>query len=112
MAGNPGGETGSIFDRLVAGWMDRAGQWPKTALAILGLLLVLAALALPRFEIDSDSTKMLSADLPAQQRAAALNEAFPGLRNAILILVQAPRADTADLAVRSLKARLEAQPEW
>ncbi|HLS19648.1 MAG TPA: efflux RND transporter permease subunit [Paracoccaceae bacterium] len=112
MAGNPGGETGSIFDRIVAGWMDLAGRWPKTALAILGLLLALAAIALPRFEIDADSTKMLSADLPAQERAAALNEAFPGLRNAILILVQAPRADAADLAVSALKKRLENRPDW
>lgn len=112
MAGNSGGETGSIFDRLVAGWMDLAGRWPKTVLAVLGLLLVLAVIALPRFEIDADSTKMLSADLPAQERAAALNEAFPGLRNAILILVQAPRADAADLAVAALKERLENRPDW
>src|SRR5690625_4161121 len=107
MAGNPGGETGSIFDRFIAGWMDLAGRWSKTSLAILGVLLVLAAIALPRFAIDSDSTRMLSPDLPAQKRAAALNEAFPGLRNAILILVQAPRADAADLAVVALKERLE-----
>src|SRR5690625_2968421 len=107
MAGNPGGETGSIFDRFIAGWMDLAGRWSKTSLAILGVLLVLAAIALPRFAIDSDSTRMLAPDLPAQKRAAALNEAFPGLRNAILILVQAPRADAADLAVVALKERLE-----
>lgn len=112
MAGQPGGEAISIFDRGVARWMETAGRWPKAAVAILGVLLVLAALALPRIEVDADSTMMIAADLPAQERAAELYAAFPGLRTAILVIVQAPRADAADMAVAALVERLEAGPGW
>lgn len=92
--------------------MQAAGHWPKTALAILGALLVLAGLALPRIGVDADSSNMLAADLPAQQRAAALNEAFPQLRSAILVIVRAPQADAADLAVAALVERLAQGSEW
>lgn len=111
MAGNPSGES-SFIDRGVARWMDTAGEWPRTALAVLGFFLILSVLALPRFAVDSDSSKMLAADLPAQQRAAALNEAFPGLRSGILVIVSAPGPDAADLAVAALEERLRAQAGW
>ncbi len=112
MAGSPSGEPVSLLNRGVARWMDTAGRWPKTAVAILGILLVLAALALPRLAVDSDSSKMLAADLPAQQRATALNAAFPQLRSAILMIVRAPQAEAADLAVTALVDRLRQDTTW
>ena len=112
MATTPSGAEIGPVDRFVGGWMRAAHRWPRTALAALAVLLVLAGLAIPRIEVDADSSKMLSAELPAQRRAAALNDAFPGLKNAILVIVRAPRADAADLAAASLAVRLGQDSDW
>ena len=106
-----GAEIGPV-DRFVGGWMRLAHRWPRTVLAILAALLVLAGLAVPRIRVDADSSSMISAELPAQRRAAALNEAFPGLKNTVVIVVQAPQADAADLAAAALAARLGEGSEW
>lgn len=112
MATTPSGARIGPVDRFVGGWMRLAHGWPRTAITVLALLLVLAGLAIPRIQIDADSSKMLSAELPAQQRAAALNAAFPGLKNGIVIIVQAPQADSADLATAALATRLGRDSEW
>lgn len=112
MDGDPGGEASSIFDRGVARWMEVAGLWPKSVVAILAALVVLSGLALPRIQIDADTTRLFAADLPAQQRAAALDAAFPELGSTILIVVRAPGADSADLAVSALAERLKAGSPW
>ena len=112
MASKPSGAKVGAVDRFIGGWMRLAHAWPRTALAALGVLLVLSCLAIPGMGIDADLSKMLSADLPAQQRAAALIEAFPDLKNAIVVIVQAPDADAADLATADLTARLGKQSKW
>ncbi len=112
MAGTPSGARIGPVERFIGGWMRLAHAWPRTALAILGVLLVLSGLAIPRMGIDADSSKMLSADLPAQQRAAELNEAFPGLKNAIAVIIRSPQADAADLAAADLAARLGKDSAW
>lgn len=112
MAITPSGEKISVVDRFVARWMELAGRFPRTAILIIVVLLALAGAALPRIAIDADSSKMLSPDLPAQQRAAELNEAFTTLKSQIVILVQAPQADAADLAVQALVDRLKTGSKW
>jgi hopanoid biosynthesis associated RND transporter like protein HpnN len=110
MASGPSGARIGPVDRFIGGWMRLAHARPWGALGILAVLLALSALVMPRMGVDADSSNMLSADLPSQRLAAELNDAFPGLKNGIIILVQAPQADAADLAAAALVARLGADP--
>jgi len=73
----------SFADRAVGWLMALAHARPRTVLAGLGTLMVLAILAATRLGIDADSSRMLDPDLPAQARAQALNDAFPTLKSAI-----------------------------
>jgi len=60
--------------------------------------------------IDTDTEDMLSASLPFRQDAIAIDEAFPSLEDRLLIVIEAPDADRADAAARTLSTRLREQP--
>lgn len=55
---------------------------------------------------------MIAAHLPAQQRAQALNTAFPYLKSSVAIVVQSGNADAADTVVTEIVDRLNAAPDW
>jgi len=97
----------SFADRAVGWLMALAHARPRTVLAGLGTLMVLAILAATRLGIDADSSRMLDPDLPAQARAQALNDAFPTLKSAIVIAISADQADAADMAAAALVERLQ-----
>jgi len=82
--------------------MRRAAARPRSVLALFGLAALLAGWGAAGLRVDTDSSRMLSPDLPFQQSAHALNAAFPDLKNTIVILVRAPRADPADAATAAL----------
>ncbi len=79
-----------------------------TMLAVL-VLVVLGILAALRLGIDTDSSGMLSADLPFRQRLAALDEAFPKTRDSVIVVVRSETADAADAVVSALAGKLEAR---
>ena len=98
--------------RALGAWVGMAYRWPRLVLAVLLGLMLLSAVGASQLRIDADSSAMLSSDLPAQARAHALNRTFPGLKSAVLIVVEADRSDTADLAVRALVDGLERETAW
>lgn len=86
----------------VAAWIGAVARHPWRALLVLALLCLAAGASLTRLGVDTDSRRMLSPDLPFQARAEALNAAFPGIKNQILVLVRAERSDPADAVVSAL----------
>lgn len=100
--------TDGAIARWVGAWVVSIMASPRRALAGLVVAMVLGFLGAARLEIDADSSKMLSPDLPAQRQALEINAAFPALKETILIMVEARQADTADLAVGALLAQLQA----
>ncbi len=104
--------TESPIDLAVAHWMGLAARKPRSALAILAVLIVASLLAMTRLGVDPDSSKMLSPDLPAQRQALALNDAFPDLKRTLLIVVKAPSVDEADIVVGALTTALGAGQGW
>jgi len=82
--------------------MVRAHHRPRTVLATLTILMVLSVVAATGLRIDTDSSRMLSPDLPAQRAAHELNEKFPSLKSSIIVTVSARHADATDLVVRAL----------
>jgi hopanoid biosynthesis associated RND transporter like protein HpnN len=74
-------------------------------------LTLLALLAASQLEIDTDSSRMLSPDLPFQQRAQALKDAFPDLKNTIVVAVRADSSDAADTATLALSSALQGRSD-
>lgn len=99
-------------DRLVEAWMRRVSARPGAALVVLAGLFVLGVLGALRLDVDADSSRMLSPDLPAQRQAHAVNAAFPDLKASLVVIVEAASGDRADLFTQDLSRRLMDQPEW
>ncbi|MCH8168741.1 MAG: MMPL family transporter [Proteobacteria bacterium] len=81
----------------------------------MALLVLLAMAAASRLGVDTDSSRMLSPELPFQQRAIALNAAFPALKNTLVVVVRADSGDAAtdsvDAAVAALARTLSARDD-
>ena len=95
--------------RIVARWMRVAHTWPRVVFFGIAVLCLGSILAASKLRIDSDSTNMLSPDLPAQRAAHHLNAQFPALKSAILVTVQARQADLADMSAIALARALRDQ---
>ena len=61
--------------------------------------------------INTDTTDMLSPDLPFRQHSRALSKAFPQFSDNILVVVEGQTADLADDWALRLADRLRAKPE-
>ena len=78
------------------------------------LVVVLAAIAagasatyaVTHFAINTDSSKLISLDLPWRKRETALNDAFPQNTNLILAVIDAVTAERAEQAAASLVGTL------
>jgi hypothetical protein len=97
--------------KAVGAWVAAVSARPGRALGLLALLVLLAMAAASRLSVDTDSSRMLSPDLPFQQRAHALNAAFPALKNTLVVVVRADIADAADAAVVALTEALSARDD-
>ncbi len=95
--------------KAVGTWVAAVSARPGRALGLLALLVVLAMAAASRLSVDTDSSRMLSPELPFQQRAHALNAAFPALKNTLVVVVRAEISDAADAAVAVLAEALSAR---
>ncbi len=96
--------------RIAGAYIGVVAAFPRLALAALALLLALAGLGASHIAIDTDSSRMLAPDLPFQERAQAINAAFPQLKNQIVIAIRADRADPADLAAAQIAGALAGDP--
>ncbi|MEO1467868.1 MAG: MMPL family transporter [Pseudomonadota bacterium] len=83
---------------------------PRLTLGLLGVLVALAVWTASGLGVDTDSSRMLDPDLPFQSRAQALNQAFPGIKNTVLVVVRSPHRDAADATAGALVAALAAEP--
>ena len=92
--------------RAVGAWVATVSARPVWALGLLFLVVMLALVAALRLSVDTDSRRMLSPDLPFQQRANALNDAFPALKNTLVVVVRSPSGDAADAVVAELTEAL------
>lgn len=91
---------------------DKASARPILTFLLAALLVALAGLVTSRhIAVDTDSSRMLSDELPHRQREAALNAAFPGLNARLVVVIDAPDADSADLFAARLKAAIEKHPD-
>jgi hopanoid biosynthesis associated RND transporter like protein HpnN len=62
--------------------------------------------------IDTDTTKLIAADVPWRKRELALDAAFPQRAHLIAVVVDAPTAELAEQATATLAARLASEPRF
>jgi hypothetical protein len=62
-------------------------------------------------EVDTDSDRLLSSDLPVRQTNLALAKAFPDLRHNLVVMIEADDAPDARAAAEELAAQLAEEPE-
>ncbi|MEM7685540.1 MAG: hypothetical protein AAF293_11990, partial [Pseudomonadota bacterium] len=99
---NGNGQIDGIAGRIAAAIMGTAANRPRVTLFVLAVLCLISILGGLRLQIDADSSKMLSPNLPDQRRAAELSAAFPQLKQAIVIVVRSAQSDSADLVTARL----------
>src|SRR5579864_823964 len=80
--------------------------WPIVVLGVAGAALSVVYLA-GHFAINTDINKLISPTLDWRQREFAFEKEFPGHFNSTLIVVDAPSAELASAAARTLAQRLK-----
>ncbi len=96
----------------VVGWVDLVRHFSVvvTVLAVL-LTMGLGWYVAENASVNTDTSEMLSSDLPFRRNSQALSEAFPQFSDNILIVIEGDTAELADDAARVLKDRMRMTPE-
>ena len=102
----------SSFRRLLVRWVDfcrrsAAGVAIAAVIASLGAGVFVAT----NMRINTDTSDMLSPELPFRRNASALSEAFPQFSDNIVVVVDGDNADLADDAADALAERMRRRPE-
>lgn len=108
-----------LIDALTAGYRDLLVRWVEGVAR--RAILVAASIALisigfvyfvvERVSINTDSTDMLSAELPFRQNSIALSKAFPQFSDNILVVLEGRNPDLLEDGVDRLVAALRQQPK-
>ncbi|MBA4782420.1 MAG: MMPL family transporter [Rhizobiales bacterium] len=91
--------------RLIGSVVRHAWLWITGYAAAL---VVSAFAAASLLGVNTDSSQMLSPNLDFQQKMLAFNADYPGIKNAVVIVVRADTPDAADAATRLLVTNLSA----
>lgn len=104
-----------LAERLIAAAVALVGASRRSFLWVLLATIVLSAASLTvtvqRLGINTDTSEMISRDLPFRQTWAAFKEAFPQLGNQLVIVIEAASADRADEASDAMRAALLKETE-
>ncbi|MEP0338427.1 MAG: MMPL family transporter [Alphaproteobacteria bacterium] len=105
-------ETAAFPGNLFRAWVGlvRRGAWAVVLLSIVGAGLTLTYLK-RNLAIHTDTTDMLSADLPFRKNNREISRLFPQLSDNILLVLDGAVPERVDRAARELRARLTAKPE-
>jgi hopanoid biosynthesis associated RND transporter like protein HpnN len=100
-----------MFRRAIVAIVAACSRRPWVVLAAAVVVGGIAlAYTMRHIAIDTDSTKLLSSDLPWRQREIAFDAAFPQRVNQIVIVVDGATPELAETAAATLTQRLTAQP--
>ena len=98
--------------RATAAVVDASRRYAWPVVAVLGLLAVVLAIStVDRLRFNSDTSEMLSPELPFRKANLAFRKVFPDYRNAILIVVDGDNPDRVADGARALAARLGQTPQ-
>ncbi|MDT8287857.1 MAG: MMPL family transporter, partial [Elusimicrobiales bacterium] len=92
------------------GGLVRRGAWAVVVLSVLGAGLTVAYLS-RNLAINTDTTDMLSAELPFRVNNREVNRLFPQSRDNLLLVLDGRVPELLDRAAAELTGRLRAKPE-
>ncbi len=100
-----------LIEQLLIIWAETARRLG----AVLAVAIILGGLAAGYYaathlKVNTDTSAMLDPELPFQQRAAELRDAFPQIKNDIIVIARAPTLDEADAYIADLRAALVENP--
>ncbi|MEK9671285.1 MAG: MMPL family transporter [Rhodospirillaceae bacterium] len=102
---------GSQADRLFAAWVAAVCRHARIVAALCAVLAVLTGVYLKNnIAVNTDTTDMLSSDLPFRQNNRKIDTLFPQLSDNLLLLLDGEAPESVDAAARRLTARLKAEP--
>ena len=101
-----------FIEKMLAVWAETAR---RAGAPLAGAILVLAGLAgwyaATHLKVNTDTSAMLDENLPFQVRAGELRDAFPQIKNDVIVLVRAATLDEADAYLGDLRNALLADSE-
>lgn len=105
-------EAAAFPGNLFRAWVGlvRRGAWAVVLLSIVGAGLTLSYLQ-RNLAIHTDTTDMLSADLPFRKNNSEVSRLFPQLSDNILLVLDGAVPERVDRVARDLTVRLKAQPD-
>jgi hopanoid biosynthesis associated RND transporter like protein HpnN len=99
------------FSRLVPGAVSASVRHPWTTLAIaLGAALLALAVTATRFAMSTDTEDLISSTVDWRLRERAMDQAFPQLRDSMIVVVDGATPELAEDAAARLAARMSADP--
>jgi len=97
----------STVELLLWRWVRSVESRPRAALAATAAACLGAmGAAFALLGVDTDTSGMIDPSLPFQERALEIREAFPQLKNDIVVVVEATTPDETAAAARRLEAML------
>jgi len=106
------GYAACLPSRAFGAWV---GVVVRAAWAVIALCVLLTAAAgwytATRLGVSTDTTDMLSPELPFRRDAARISRAFPQLNDSIVVVIDAPTADQAEDGALALGAALHRHPD-
>ncbi len=101
-----------IVEVILIRWTDTARRSGALLLALfLAATLAAGWYAAMNLKVNTDTSQMLDPDLDFQKRATELREAFPEIKNDVIVVMRAPTLDEADAFAADLRARLLARTD-
>ncbi|MEC7647209.1 MAG: MMPL family transporter [Pseudomonadota bacterium] len=102
----------SLIECILETWVDGVCRFAWGAIiAVLAITYGLFAYTAENLSINTNTTDMLSEELPFRQRYIEYGDAFPQLSDLMTIVVEAATADRADVAALKLADRLRRETD-
>jgi len=102
----------SFIERILETWVDGVRRFAWGAIiAVLAVTCGLFAYTSENLSINTNTTDMLSEELPFRQRYIEYGDAFPQLSDLMTIVVEAATPDRADVAALKLADRLRRETD-
>ncbi len=97
-----------LIENILSFWTQNA----RRGGVFIALLFIIGGIgagwyAATHLKVNTDTTQMLAADLPFQEKARELRESFPQIRNELAIIIRAPTQDELDAYSARLYSRLQ-----
>ncbi|WP_312261114.1 MMPL family transporter [Candidatus Igneacidithiobacillus taiwanensis] len=104
---------GEIYMRRLCRLMQWSVQRARLVLLLYAVSVVLGGIFIAtHFAVNTDTSDVLSRDLPFQQEQRAYNKIFPQDRDSIVVVLQGKDASATQAAVRRVQKWAQAQPHY